>query len=84
MRTSIGTFVNYNENNPATWSGNVVNNLNYQAILGNLLNGAGNQSSGSGQEVLRFSACRLCAIENNTIENANNIGAVFKLHNGNT
>ncbi len=26
----------------------------------------------------------MCVIENNTFENANNIGAVLKLHNGNT
>jgi hypothetical protein len=26
----------------------------------------------------------MCVIENNTIQNANNVGAVFKLHNGNT
>lgn len=85
MRTSIGTFVNYNENNPSTWAaGNAFKNLDYQAIVGNLLNGIGNQSVGSGQEVLRISACRLCAIENNTVENANAIGAVIKLHNGNT
>jgi hypothetical protein len=84
MRTDIGTFVNYNENNPATWAGNKFNNVDYQAIVGNLLNGQGNQSTGSGQEVLRVSACRLCPISNNTIENANNIGGVIKLHNGNT
>jgi hypothetical protein len=83
MRTNIGTFVNYNENNPATWSGNTVNNLNYQALLGNSFNGKG-ATSGSGQETVRISACRGCVIENNTFENANNIGAVLKLHNGNT
>jgi hypothetical protein len=84
MRTSIGTFVNYNENNPATWSGNVYNNLNYQALLGNNFNGTGNTDTGSGQETVRISACRMCVIENNTFENANSIGATLKLHNGNT
>ena len=84
MRTSIGTFVNYNENNPATWSGNTINNLNYQALLGNYFNGNGATSSGSGQETVRISACRGCVIENNTFRNANNVGAVLKLHNGNT
>lgn len=83
MRTNIGMFVNYNENNPGTWSGNVFNNLDYQALLGNLFNGAGG-TNGQGQETVRVSACRMCAIENNTMENANNVGAVFKLHNGNT
>ena len=84
MRTSIGTFVNYNENNPATLSGNVVNNLDYQALLGNSFNGAGATDNSAGRETVRISACRMCVIENNTFENANNIGAVFKLHNGNT
>jgi hypothetical protein len=84
MRTSIGTFVNFNENNPASWSGNPYNNVDYQALLGSSFNGAGGTNDGSGQETVRISACRMCAIENNTFENANNIGAVLKLHNGNT
>jgi hypothetical protein len=84
MRTSIGTFVNYNENNPATWADNLFNNLNYQALLGNDFNGAGGTNNAAGQETVRISACRMCVIENNTIENANNIGATLKLHNGNT
>jgi hypothetical protein len=81
---SIGTFANYNENNPTTWSGNVVNNLDYQALLGNSLNGSGVIIGGAGKETVRISACRFCAIENNTIHNADNTGAVLKLHNGNT
>src|SRR6195256_575100 len=84
MRTSISTFVNYNENNPATLRGNVVNKLDYQALLGNSFNGAGATDNSAGRETVRISACRMCVIENNTFENANNIGAVFKLHNGNT
>jgi hypothetical protein len=84
MRTTIGTFVNYNENNPGTWSGNVYNNLNYQALLGNSFNGAGAVNNGQGQETVRVSACRMCVIADNTFENANNIGAVLKIHNGNT
>ncbi len=84
MRTSIGAFVNYNENNPATWRGNVYNNLDYEALLGNKFDGAGGTRGNFGQETVRISACRMCAIENNTIENANNIGATLKLHSGNT
>ena len=84
MRTSIGTFVNFNENNPASWSGNLYNNLDYQALLGSSFNGAGGTNDNTGQETVRISACRMCSIENNTFENANNIGAVLKLHNGNT
>lgn len=79
----IGVFLNYSENNPP-YSGNTINNLDYAAIIGNLFNGAGNTGTGNGQEVLRISACRLCVIENNTIENANAIGGVLKLHNGNS
>jgi hypothetical protein len=84
MRTSIGVYLNFSENNQAQWSGNPFNNVNYQALLGNLFNGAGGTTSGTGQETVRISACRMCVIENNTIENANNVGAVLKLHSGNT
>src|SRR5260370_21571653 len=78
MGNSIGTFVNYGENNPP-YSGNVYNNLDYSALLGNLFNGVGGSGSG-GVGTVRISACRLCAIENNTIQNANGVGAVLKLH----
>jgi hypothetical protein len=81
---TVGLFVNFNEDNPATWAGNPFNNVNYQALLGNSVNGAGASNSTAGIEVVRVSACRLCVIENNTIKNANNIGAVLKVHNGNT
>jgi hypothetical protein len=83
MRTSIGMYANFSGNNPSQWSGNPFNNDNYQALLGNLLNGNGGTNNGAGQETVRLSACRLCVIENNTIENANSVGAVLKLHNGN-
>jgi hypothetical protein len=84
MKTKIGTFLNYGENDPAKWAGNFFNNVDYHALIGNLFNGAGGTNSGSGQETVRISACRFCVVENNTIENANNIGAVLKIHNGNT
>jgi hypothetical protein len=84
MRTAIGVYLNYAENDQAQWSGNPYNNVNYQALLGNLFNGAGGTTSSAGQETVRISACRMCVISNNTIENANNVGAVLKLHNGNT
>jgi len=83
MRTQQGTFVNDGENTPSAWTGNAFNNLDYQALLGNLLNGTGAPNNGAGIETVRVSACRLCTIENNTIENANNVGAVLKFHNGN-
>jgi hypothetical protein len=84
MRTAIGVYLNYAENNQAQWSGNPYNNVNYQALLGNLFNGAGGTTSSAGQETVRIPACRMCVIENNTIENANNVGAALKIHNGNT
>jgi hypothetical protein len=81
---NIAVFLNYNENNPTTWSGNAINNVNYAAVLGNSFNGTGAPDGAGGVEVLRISACRMCVIENNTVENANDVAAVLKLHNGNT
>jgi hypothetical protein len=83
-RDRISVFVNSNENNPNQWTGTYPD-LDYQAAIGNFVNGVGSAGgSGAGIEAFRVSACRLCVFENNTIENANNIGGVFKLHNGNT
>lgn len=81
--TGIGTFLNYGENNPG-YSGNPFNNIDYQALLGSHITGIGCCGTGSGIETVRTSACRLCVFENNTIQDANNVGAVFKLHSGNT
>jgi hypothetical protein len=53
-------------------------------LLGNSFNGQGATIGSNGIEVVRVSACRMCVIQNNTFENANNIGAVLKLHSGNT
>jgi hypothetical protein len=83
-RDTIAVFINTNENNPAQWNGPYPN-LDYQAAIGNFVNGVGAAGgSGSGIEAFRISACRMCVFENNTIENANDVGGVFKLHNGNT
>jgi hypothetical protein len=56
----------------------------YNALMGNSFNGGGMGGGGGGRETLRLSACRYCVISNNTVENANTIGAVLKLHSGNT
>jgi hypothetical protein len=77
----IGVFINNGGNNPATWSGPFPAD-NYEALLGNSFNGVG-AGTGAGIEVVRISACRFCVIENNTLENANFVGAVLKLHNAN-
>lgn len=85
MGTQQGTFINYAENNQSQWGTNsLYNNINYQAVLGSHFNGVGAPNSSAGIETFRVSACRLCVFENNDFENANDVGAVFKLHNGNT
>jgi hypothetical protein len=91
MGTKIGTFVNYAQNNCLNASRvfncggtPAYNNVSYQALLGNSFNGQGATIGSNGIEVVRVSACRMCVIQNNTFENANNIGAVLKLHSGNT
>ena len=83
-RGSIAVFLNGNGANPTQWNGTYPN-LNYQAAIGNFVNGVGSAGgSGAGIEAMRTAACRLCVYENNTIENANSVGGVFKLHNANT
>ncbi|MGH9560582.1 MAG: hypothetical protein ACRD3S_03925, partial [Terracidiphilus sp.] len=85
MGAQQGTFINYAENNQGQWGTNsLYNNIDYQAVLGSSFNGVGAPNNGSGIETVRVSACRMCVFANNTMENANNVGAVFKLHNGNT
>jgi hypothetical protein len=80
----IAVFFNSEGQNPTHWLGTYPN-LNYMAVLGNFVSGVGSAGgSGGGIEAMRTSACRLCVYENNTIENANNVGGVFKLHAGNT
>jgi hypothetical protein len=82
--SGIGTFLNFNENNPP-YAGNTVNNLDYTALLGSYINGVGAAGgSSSGIETVRISACRMCVLENNNMQNSNNVGSNLKLHNGNT
>jgi len=85
MGVNQGTFINYAENNQAQWGTNsLYNNIDYQAVLGSSFDGTGAPNNGAGIETVRVSACRMCVFANNTMENANNVGAVFKLHSGNT
>jgi hypothetical protein len=82
--TGIAIFVNSEGSNPATVMGTFPN-VNYAALIGDFINGVGAAGgSGAGIETMRTAECRLCVYENNTIENANNVGAVFKMHNANT
>src|SRR5450755_440949 len=90
MGSVQGVFINNSENQCINGSHAyncggtpAYSNINYWALIGNSFNGAGAQNGSSGIETVRISACRLCVIENNTIENANKVGAVLKLHNGN-
>jgi hypothetical protein len=82
MRTKISVYGNFSGNNPSQWTGNLFNNNNYQALLGNFFNGGGGSGS-DGEEVVRFSSCQYCVIENNVSENANSVGAVLKLQESN-
>ena len=79
----IATFANIAENNPSAWSGNVYNNLDYQALIGNYFKGPGCCGSGAGVESVRISAGRMIVVTDSTFLDANNTGAVLKIHNGN-
>jgi hypothetical protein len=91
MGTMIGTYWNYAANNCLNGSG-MANcggapgfyKVDYNALLGNHFDGQGAVNGGSGIDTVRVSACRLCVIADNTFQNANNSGAVFELHSGNT
>jgi hypothetical protein len=81
---NISAFFNDLGNNPTGFAG-AYPNLNYLAILGNFVNGVGAAGgSSAGIEAMRTASCRLCLYENNTIENANNVGGVFKFNSSNT
>jgi hypothetical protein len=91
MGTSIGVYVNYGQNNclNASRAYNcggtpAFENIAYQAVLGNSFNGVGATVESAGLELLRVSACRMCVISNNTLQNANNVGATLKFHSGNS
>jgi len=85
-----GIYINNSENQCTNGSGAYncggsanYYNIDYQAILGSSFDGSGVTNNSNGIETVRISACRMCVIENNVFENANAVGAVLKLHNGN-
>ena len=82
MINAIGNFINYTGNGTGIWKGNVINNLNYQALLGNSLSGAGDTGTG-GDENVRIGACMYCVLSNNVMENGNSVGAVLKVFESN-
>ena len=85
---NIGTYVNFAENNPtvAACSGSTpMTCLDYQAVIGSSLNGAALVGGGgNGEETMRVSAGRYMVISHNLIQNSNTLGALLKIHNGNT
>lgn len=82
MLNAIGNFINYSGNGTGIWKGNVINNVNYQALLGNSLSGAGDTGT-SGDENVRIGACMYCVLSNNVMENGNSVGAVLKVFESN-
>ena len=91
MATMTGTYWNYAANNclngsAAASCGGMPGyySVDYNALLGSNLDGQGAASGAAGIDTVRIAACRLCVIANNTFQNANNMGAVLKLHSANT
>ena len=82
MQSSIGTFINIDGNGTGTWTGSPINNINYQALMGNSLAGTGD-TSGGGDEAVRIGACMYCVFANNTFKDGNTVGATFKLFESN-
>jgi hypothetical protein len=82
MQGAIGTFINIDGNGLGTWRGRPVNNLDYQALIGNSLAGTGD-TSGGGDEAVRIGACMYCVFENNIFKDGNSVGATFKLFESN-
>jgi len=82
MQNSIGTFINIDGNGTGTWSGSPINNINYQALMGNTLAGTGDTGTG-GDEAVRIGACMFCVFANNTFKDGNTVGAAFKLFESN-
>ena len=78
----IATFLNVTENIPGGYTGNLFNNLNYQAIIGSYFQGGGLVPHGLGVETIRISAGQDIVVSNNTIRDADTQGAVLKIHNG--
>ena len=82
MQGAIGTFINIDGNGVGTWTGRPVNDINYQAVIGNFLSGTGDTSKG-GDEAVRIGACVYCVFENNIFKDGNSVGATFKLFQSN-
>jgi hypothetical protein len=77
----MSIFPNSGGNEPGGWSGNVFNNLDYGAIIGNNVEGQGHIHNSAGVEVIRISAGRMIVVENNRLCDADDQGAVLKIHN---
>lgn len=76
--SGIGAFANYGGNNPPQVE-------SYFAALGNHFDGVGyGNTTTIGIETFRISHCDLCEIAYNDLWNANNSGAMLKIHDKNT
>lgn len=88
----ISMFVNEAESNPCgannytgvCWTTTPFAQPTYEALIGNTVTGLNITTGSGGVEVIRLSFCQDCVIENNDIQGANGVGAVLKLHQGNT
>lgn len=79
----IGVYFNAGGFDTSLWPGSVFANLNYQALIGNSLDGVGARSGCNGIETFRISAAPYFVASNNDIQNANSCGPVFKVHQSN-
>lgn len=87
--TAISVYANYAANNPGVggWSNGTgpYKNIDYTAVMGNSIDGTGaGNTVGPGIEVMRQSGGSYSVIANNSLTNANNIGAPLKVNEGNT
>lgn len=83
MVNNIGVYFNNAGFAVAQFPGSVFPNLNYQALIGNFMNGVGAHTGCNGIETFRISAAPYFYAANNESENANNCGPVFKVHQAN-
>ncbi len=73
---AVGVFVNYGAG--ISLGGGGVNDMDYQAVMGNRVN----LGNGAACQAMRVSLMRLGVIENNTLQGAGKSFANLKLHNG--
>jgi len=88
----ISMFINTAESNPCgptnftgvCWTSGAFPQPIYTAAIGNTITGLSSTSGGSGVETFRISFMQYGVITNNSIQGANGVGAVLKIHQGNS